>query len=297
MAIGRASVVAAAALWSLSGVFAKGLDLPPTEIAFFRSLCAGLALLPAVPRGGRTFDRMMVPAIVAFGAMVGLYIAALKATTAANAIFLQCGSSLAVVPLGARVFLGERPDRRTMTGIGLAALGSLAIGLFGYDGRPGEASGMMAALGSGVAYGAVILFLRRLRSVDPIWLSAVNNLGGAAVLGLWVAVAGGLGAWRAPTAGELGTLAAFGVIQMAIPYALFARALRVVRAPEAGLLGLIEPILSPFWVFLARDERPAPATFVGGVLLLAGVAIRYVPWPPRRVAVPRPDDAPRPART
>ena len=63
-----------------------------------------------------------------------------------------------------------------------------------------------------------------------------------------------------PTGTQLGVLVAFGVIQMAIPYALFARGLRAVGAPEAGLIALAEPILNPLWVGLAQGERPAPAT-------------------------------------
>ena len=64
---------------------------------------------------------------------------------------------------------------------------------------------------------------------------------------------------------------------MAIPYALFARGLREVSAAEAGLITLVEPILNPVWVVLVAHERPSVPTLVGGALLLAGVAIRYVP--------------------
>ena len=66
---------------------------------------------------------------------------------------------------------------------------------------------------------------------------------------------------------------------MAIPYALFARGLRDVPAAEAGLIGLLEPVLAPIWVALFHGELPTPATVVGGAILLAGVAVRY--WPSR----------------
>ena len=46
---------------------------------------------------------------------------------------------------------------------------------------------------------------------------------------------------------------------MAIPYTLFARGLREIGAPEAGLIGLVEPILNPIWVVLFVHERPAGA--------------------------------------
>ena len=67
------------------------------------------------------------------------------------------------------------------------------------------------------------------------------------------------------------------MIQLAIPYALFARGLRSVPAPEAGLITLIEPILNPMWVLLVQREQPRPATLVGGLFLVLAVAVRFVP--------------------
>ena len=68
----------------------------------------------------------------------------------------------------------------------------------------------------------------------------------------------------------------FGVFQMGLPYVLFARALRHVPTQEAALLTLIEPITNPIWVFLLWGEAVAPSTWVGGILILGGLAVRYV---------------------
>jgi DME family drug/metabolite transporter len=277
-AFGRRCVLAAAVLWSLSGVITKGLDLGPVTIAFYRSLFAGLALLPFVPRGRMRFRPAMLPCGLVFGAMIGLYIAAVQQTTAANAILLQCTATFWLVPASI-LLLHERPDRRSLAGIGLATVGIAAIVLFSASGRPGEGRGIALGLASGVAYAVVVLGMRGLRGLDPIWLSAVNNLGGA------LALAGGagllIGSWPGrPSAAELAILAVFGVVQMAIPYALFARGLRDIPAPEAGLIGLLEPVLNPIWVLLVHGETPAPATLAGGALLLAGVAVRYFPSRP-----------------
>jgi drug/metabolite transporter (DMT)-like permease len=261
--------------WSLSGVIAKGLDLTPTTIAFYRSLFAGLALLPLVPARRRVFRPAMAPVVVVFGAMIGLYIAAVKLTTAANAIFLQCTATFWLVPASVLLFR-EPVSRRDLVGIVLAMVGCLAIVAMGRGGRPGEGLGIAAGIASGCAYAVIVLSLRSLRTLDPIWLSAVNNLGGALTLGGWVLAT--TGHLPVPTVGQLAVLAAFGIIQMAIPYALFARGLQEVPAPEAGLLGLLEPVLNPIWVALVWRELPAPATLVGGLFLLGGVALRYLPW-------------------
>ncbi len=280
-AFGRRCVLAAALLWSLSGAITKSLDLGPPTIAFYRSLFAGLALWPFVPRGRRVVRQGMVPLGLVFGAMIGLYIGAIKATTAANAIFLQCTSTLWLVP-ASLLFLGERPDRRSLLGIGLAGVGMVAIVFHGGDGRPDEGRGIALALASGLAYASVVILLRILREVDPIWLSVVGNLGGALVLGAWMLATGG--SFRIPGTGSLLVLVGFGIVQMAIPYALFARGLRAIGAPEAGLIGLLEPVLNPIWVVLVVGERPATPTLIGGLFLLAGIACRYAPSPsPREI--------------
>lgn len=271
---GRRDILAAAVLWSFSGVVTKRLPLPSGEIAFYRSLFAGLALLPLVRPGRREWRAVMLPGALTFGAMVGLYIAAIQATTAANAIFLQCTAAFWLVLSG--WLRGQRPGRRTVQGIAVATAGIAAIVAFGAGGRPGEGRGLALGLSSGVAYAVVIELLRGLRRLDATWLSAVNNLGGALALGGWMVLTGSPPRLPA-TLGLAAALAAFGIVQMAVPYVLFARGLKTVPASEAALMGLLEPVLNPVWVGLVHGEIPAPASLVGGGLLLAGLAVRYAP--------------------
>jgi drug/metabolite transporter, DME family len=277
-ASGRGFVVAAALLFSVGGVITKGLDLRPLSIAIFRSLFAGLAMLVFVPRRNWVIRRELVPLGIVFGALIGLYIAAVKATTAANAIFLQATSTFWVVPLGL-ILLRERPDRRSLLGIGLGTLGVVAIVGSGTELRPGEGIGIALGLASGFASALVMVGARRLRDLDPVWMSAVLNLVGAATLCAWVFVSGEH--LTIPTAGQSLALAGFGVIQMAIPWALLARGLRDVPAAEAGLISLLEPALNPVWVALVHREYPSGPTLIGGAFLLTGVAVRYWPIRPR----------------
>ena len=132
-------------------------------------------------------------------------------------------------------------------------------------------------LASGMAYAIVVVGMRGFREIDPVWLSVVNNLGGATTLGIWMTLVQGPPA--IPSVGQTAVLIVFGVVQMAIPYALFARGLREIDAAEAVLICLVEPILNPLWVVLVAHERPTPATIAGGTLLLAGVAFRYMKFP------------------
>ncbi|WP_435019285.1 DMT family transporter [Tundrisphaera sp. TA3] len=271
---GRLCVLAAAVMWSLSGVLTKGLAMDGAPIAFYRGLFGGLALLPFVPARDRAFrPRMLLMALV-FAVMTGLYLAAMKATTAANAIFLQSSAIFWVIPIG-YLALRERPDRLSMAGVAVALVGIALIVARGRDGRPGEGVGIALGLASGVAFAAVLVAIRCFRDLDPAWLSAFNNLGGAAFLGLWIVAT--TGSLPIPSGGQWPTLVLFGVVQMAIPYILFARGLRHVSAAEAGLIGLVEPILNPLWVYLQHGERPADSTMIGGVFLILGVAVGSLP--------------------
>jgi drug/metabolite transporter, DME family len=273
---GRWWVLAAAVLWSTGGVISKALELDALSIAFYRGLFAGLAMLPIAPRRTWVLRPSLLPLGAAFGALVGCFIGAVKTTTSANAIFLQCTAILWVVPLSA-IFLAERPDRRARVSIAIAVLGIVLIVGWGYDGRPNEWQGILLGLASGILMACVSVSLRGLRDLNPIWLSAALNLLGTAALGLWAWIGGQGIAW--PGGWQLPVLIAFGVVQMAIPYTLYARGLRQIGAPEAGLIGLAEPILNPIWVVLFVHERPAGPTVIGGLFLLAGLAYRY--WPAR----------------
>jgi drug/metabolite transporter (DMT)-like permease len=273
---GRWLVLAAAVLWSTSGVISKSLELDSLTIAFYRGLFAGLTLLPFVPRRSWVFRPALLPLGVAFGAMVACFLGAVKITTAANAIFLQCTSILWSVPLS-RIFLHERPGPRVRVSIALAVLGIILIVGWGYDGRPHELRGIVLGLASGMIYGVTAVSMRGLRELDPMWLSAALNLGGTVALGLWAWLSGQ--GMASPSGPQFLVLIAFGAFQMAIPYTLFARGLRDIGAPEAGLIGLVEPILNPIWVLLFVHERPAVPTVIGGLFLLFGLTYRY--WPAR----------------
>jgi drug/metabolite transporter (DMT)-like permease len=74
-------------------------------------------------------------------------------------------------------------------------------------------------------------------------------------------------------------LALYGVAQMAIPYWLFARGLRVLSPQEAGIITLIEPLLNPLWAYLMTPEKdaPTPPMLLGGALILTALIWRYVP--------------------
>ncbi|HEX4590708.1 MAG TPA: DMT family transporter [Gemmataceae bacterium] len=280
----RILIAAAAVLWSLSGAFKSvlthptplGLHEPPldaAQIAFYRVLFAGLVLVPTLRRVDLGFRPAMIGMVLTFAAMNALFIRALTLGTAANAIFLQYTAPLWVYLAGIW-WLGEKPDRRSTVGVAAGMAGVAVILSAGWTGERLDVIGY--ALGSGVAYAGVLLWLRVLRGDSPRWLTVLNHLGSALILYPDAARFG----W--PTPSQLAWLFLFGAVQMGLPYWLMARGLRTVNASEAAMLSLLEPILNPLWAYLVSPEQESPpmVTWVGGALILSGIACRYLPARP-----------------
>lgn len=292
----RIELIAAAVLWSLSSIFIRLLSEPtplgfhdpkldPLQIAFYRSLFAGTALVVLLKRADVRVRPIMLAMVVCFATMSGLYLSALSLGPAANAILLQ-NTAPVWICLFAWAFLGERTDQKTWLSVGIAMIGGTIIVVGNSSGSgAAEPAILLMAAGSGVAYAGVILFLRFLRGESAAWLTMWNLVGSALCLAAYVGLRDGwspLRAWLiAPTASQLAFLAAFGVLQMALPYCLFARGLRTVGPQEAGIITLLEPLLNPLWAFLIAPDRDTPTvwTAIGGFVLLAAIAMRY--WPDR----------------
>jgi drug/metabolite transporter (DMT)-like permease len=133
--------------------------------------------------------------------------------------------------------------------------------------------GVACGLAAGISYAAVVVFMRHMRSENSFWLVGLNHGVAALMLLPWVLR---LGAW--PTPLQFAALAAFGILQMALPYLLLIRGLRAISSQEAVAIGMAEPILIPFWAYLIRGEVPAPWTLFGAGMILLGLVLRYVVW-------------------
>ena len=69
---------------------------------------------------------------------------------------------------------------------------------------------------------------------------------------------------------------AMGAVQSFVAYILFMFATRHLRAGEASLLGISETIFGPLWVWLAVNEIPPGATFLGGAVILIAVVAQGI---------------------
>jgi drug/metabolite transporter (DMT)-like permease len=303
-ATGRACILLAALLWSTGGLFAKTplFGVWPAHqrgllLAFWRALFAGLLLLPWA-RGVR-LRRAQWPMALCFAAMNGAYLTAMSYTSAGNAIWLQSTAPLWVFLL-ATVLLRHPVNRSDVVTVAFAALGLAVIlggewllapaaetpGISSGTARPSGSPqwGVCLGLAAGLLYACVVLLLRSMPGENAVWLVAFNLLFTAAAL---FPVVLATGHW--PQGWQWPVLAAFGLLQLGLPYLLFLHGLRATSSQEASLLALIEPLLVPVWVHVVlRNAETQWWTYLGGGLILCGLVLRYAVLrrPAARVAAP-----------
>jgi len=291
--VGLGFLLLAGLLWSLNGALIKllmRLDDPPdaSAIAFYRSLVAGLFLIPFAWRGLGTLRRPggkrifcgLRPAamlcVVFFTLMTLFFVIANTMTEAANAIILQYTSTFWVFGLSP-VILRERPNLRDLWFVALATVGIVVI--FWGNASAGT-TGLVIALLAGLFYALLTLMIRLMRDSDPGAVTLVNNLGSALLLFPVVLFAGSFAVSHKAAL----ILIVMGVVQFGLPYYLYTLGLRRVPAHQAALVTMIEPVLVPMWAYLAVGEVVSASTATGGAVILCSLLL-FVVSARRRVRV------------
>ncbi len=185
---GRLTMLLVALLWSTSGLFAKApiFDAWPEAyrgslLAFWRSACAALVLLPTIRRP--RYRTYLIPLTICFALMNVTYLTSMTRSTAANAIWLQNMAPWWVFLLSVLLF-HEPVVRRDLIPLAFAMLGVGTILSFEIRGQ--APFGAICGAASGVFYAAVVVLMRQLRSENSSWIVALSHTVTAAVLLPWV---------------------------------------------------------------------------------------------------------------
>jgi drug/metabolite transporter (DMT)-like permease len=77
----------------------------------------------------------------------------------------------------------------------------------------------------------------------------------------------------APTGNDILAILFLGIFQIGVAYILFTKGIaRGVRSLDASIIGFVEPLLNPVWVFLFAGEKPSNWALIGGAIIIATVA-------------------------
>ena len=272
---GLLAMVLAALLLSTGALFIKLVSVDVYSITMWRSGIAAATLIvlvrPAWPSGWFR-DPLLWGVALSYASMLLLFVVAARATTAANAIFLQYSAPFYVV-LVSWPLLRERVTRIDIATVAIA-FGGMALFFFGRL-ETSDVWGNIAAIGAGISFGAFLVFLRLPKADADLRIRAMVT-GNAALLAAFLVanVARTEASAFTPNVGDVGSLLFLGVVQIGAAYVVFAYAIARITALEAGLIGMVEPVLNPVWVFVFLAESPGWWAVAGGSIILGAVGIR-----------------------
>jgi drug/metabolite transporter (DMT)-like permease len=259
-------VVIAVFLWSTGGLFIKLTSLDAYQVTFFRSLFAGITVLLITRRDGLRINGFGIFCTLIYSTLLFLFVWATKQTTAANAIFLQYTAPIYILILAPFV-IGEKFRLRDLATV-IFCIAGMSLFFVG-DLSAGDIAGNIAALGSGVFLGLYILLLRHPKALGLS--GTVTVIYGNFLLAL-VTLPSGISAIPTITLLDLFAVLFLGVLQIGIAYILFIKGVRGGTRPlDASIIGFIEPLLNPVWVFIFIGERPSHWAILGGTIIIITV--------------------------
>ena len=266
-------VLAAALLWSTGGLFIKATpELSAYELSFGRSLLAALTVAYFTRREGFRVNWVTVVAAALYAALLLLFVMATKLTTAANAIFLQYTAPVYILIFEPLVFK-EKYRRSDFLVVAACAVG---IALF-FVGRlrPEEMQGNLLALVSGAllrslhaAHTAAARGARQPRLLHHLRQPAARGRLRPLLLRRDAQGQGG-GRRRHPLPRRRPDRSRL--------HALYARASSAACARSTrALIGYVEPLSNPVWVYLFLGERPSGWAILGGTIIITAVLAHTV---------------------
>ncbi len=265
-------ILVAVLLWSTGGLFIKMTTLDAFAVNAGRSLLAALTVAIFTYRKGLKLDKFTLLTSFLYAGTLTCFVYANKNTTAANAIFLQYTAPIYILILSPFVLKEKFRFADLITVVACLA----GMSFFFLEPQNAENKlagnvfvGNIAALASGIFFGLYFVFLRHPRSLqkNPALSVFYGNLI-IVLLMLPFLITNP----PQPNGTDVLAVLFLGVFQIGIAYTLFTKGISEgVRSLDASIIGFVEPLLNPVWVFLSLGEKPSGWAIIGGAIILAAV--------------------------
>jgi drug/metabolite transporter (DMT)-like permease len=269
-------MIGATLLWSMAGIVTRRLDSATSfEATFWRSAFNAAALIvllgrlrgfAPLARTLRSGDPTLWISGFCWAVMFTAFMVAITMTTVANVLVTMAIAPL-LTALFARLALGQRLPARTWwaivaagAGIGWMYVHELAV----VDAR--HLVGVAIALAVPIAAALNWTAIQKSRRGGADLLAAVLI---GAVLSALIVLPFAL-PLRA-SGHDVALLALLGIAQLAVPCLIAVAAARVLLAPEAALLALLEIVFGVTWTWLGAGEVPSRHVLAGGALVLGAL--------------------------
>lgn len=282
---GALLVAAAAVCWSSGGLITRLVSTGPWTTNLWRSLFASTFLVLVLSLVRR---RSIVAqwwdgglALVAVAVCMSLastcFIFSVAFTSVANTLLLMSTGPWVAGLLG-WLLLGERVRPRTWLSMSVAIAGVVVMVSGSY--ARGSVVGDLLAIAMATSFAVATVLVRRHPEI-PMAPAAALSTAITALIAL-------------PFARPLDVatvdvvlLALFGIVQFGTGFLLFMAGARLLPVAQTSLIGMLEVVLGPLWVWAVLSERPGGTALVGGGLILVALVVNTAVdiVRPRRAAV------------
>ncbi len=275
--IGIAMVAGSAFLWSFGGAISRFITVEDSwTVVFWRSYFATLFLvlflvlrdgLPSTVNAFRDMGRPGLVVSACFTIASTAFVIALAHTTVANILLMQAGVPLLAALISWLVFR-EKTPWTTWAAILLviAGVGVMVSNTF---------TGKVSPIGDGLALLIATVFAiatvttRRHRNIRMVPANTLAVF--VAMLISGVMASNYIVSWT-----DFAWLAAFGALNLGAGLALFSFGARMLPAAIAALVGTLEPVLGPIWVWLVHSEVPDNRTLLGGGIVFGALLLHLL---------------------
>ena len=263
---GNLYILLTALLWSIGGLLIKYIPGNAVAINGARSLIAVVFFWLYKRSIKIRVNRYVISSAVCLVMTNLLYVMANKLTTAANAIVLQYMAPIFVL-IWDCIYRKKAPKKQ-QCGIVLMALAGMVLFFFDQlDG--GHLLGNILAIGAGLAFSGVFF-------INSLPEASSEDASMLAFLASFVISIPFLGdVWKMDQRAIIALLA-LGIFQVGLAYILFAKGTKLTSPVSASLIGLLEAILNPVWVFLFYGEKVGKFALVGAAVILLAVVLNIV---------------------
>lgn len=256
-----------ALFWSLNSPLIKFLEVDALLTCGFRSVIAGIVLLPFLRPKKINWGPWLLIYLAAYCGLCVSIVLALRKTSAPIAIGMQYAS---IVWLFLVTAISTRKlDKKRLIPVLMISAGVIVFMISGLDGS--SMTGNLIALTESISFAFMTVGAKKAGSENPLGLTALANL----FTGFFVFtfLPPDLTDTLSFTGQEWFIMMILGVVQVGLGYAFYNLGVSTVSPQKASVIALWEMILGPVWVALFLHEYPSLLVCIGFVIIIAGIIL------------------------
>jgi len=271
-------VLLAVLLWSTGGLFIKLTTLDAFAVNLGRSFFAALTVAVFTYQKGLRLDWFTLLTSFLYAGTLTCFVYANKTTTAANAIFLQYTAPIYILILSPFILKEKFRFSDLLTVV--VCLGGMSLFFLEPQNAQNNLAtnmfaGNIAALVSGVFFGLYFVLLRHPRSLEKN--PALSVFYGNIIIVLLMLPIIFQNSPTQISSNDILAILFLGIFQIGVAYILFTKGIAEgVRSLDASIIGFVEPLLNPVWVFLFIGERPSNWAILGGAIIIAAIIFHTI---------------------